>query len=305
MQDTGLLPGTAHDISMFPMKQGIGAALTDIQNNHPNDNVAMLLFSRPQFNNDSAGTGAFNRPLFNLTNNYSAMLTQLWLSPAGTSADVTPWSANGLQVPRAHADYDSNTTSDYGFMLAYNQFSSASTLQGNQSDGLGPVGGLGRKGATKLIVYETDGMANQGTNPTGGFVTSGGAYNSYYAIRPGDVVDTAGYSQSGLTTVVQNICNLDSNSSAPGYSTANRPVIVQCIAFGAIFEPNNNNSTQTNAVALLQAISTIGGTVFPSSSSDAANGYKWCIGSLQDRQNKLQQAFINILDSSVPVSLVQ
>jgi len=105
--------------------------------------------------------------------------------------------------------------------------------------------------------------------------------------------------------VVQNICNLDSNASNPGYSTPNRPVIVQCIAFGAIFEPNNNNSTQTNSVALLQAISTIGGTVFPSSSSDATNGYKWCIGTLSQRQSKLSQAFINILDSSVPVSLVQ
>jgi hypothetical protein len=303
MADTGLLPGTAHDISTFVMKQGIGAALTDIQNNHPNDNVSLLQFSRPQFANDDAGTGAFNRPLFNLTNNYAAMLSQLWLSPKGTSQDVTPWSTDGLNIPRAHADYDANTTSDYAFMLAYNQFSSASTLQGSQSDGLGPVGGFGRKGTTKLVIYETDGMANQGSNPTGGFVTTGGAYNSYYAIRPGDTVNSAGYSQSALTTVVQNICNLDSNTTAPGYATPNRPVIVQCIAFGAIFEVTG--SLQTSSVSLLQAISTIGGTVFPSSPTDATNGWKWCTGTLSQRQNKLQTAFIKILDSSVPVSLVQ
>jgi hypothetical protein len=300
MQDTGLLPGTAHDISMFTMKQGVAAGLGDIQNNHPNDRVAMLLFSRPQYQNDSPGTGAFNRPLFNLSNSYASMQRQIWLSPAGLT-DVTPWSTNGLNVPRAHGDYDSNTASSYGFMLAYNQFSANSLLQGSQSDGLGPVGGLGRKGATKLIIYETDGMANQGSVPAGGFVNNG-SYQSYYAIMPGQDIDGTGYTQSELTDVVQAICNLDTKST-PGFATRNRPAIVHCIAFGAIFE--QSNSVQPGAVALLQAISTIGGTVFPSSASDPADGWKWCIGSLSDRQTKLQKAFTTILDSSVPVSLIQ
>src|SRR5262249_24879734 len=185
MQDTGLLPGTAHDISMFPMKQGIGAALIDIQNNHPNDNVSLLPFNRPQFNNDSPGTGAFNRPRFNLTTNYVAMQHQLRLSPAGTAADITAWSTPGLSVPPAHGDSDGNTTSDYGFMLAYNQYSNAAALLGSQSDGMGPVGGYGRKGATKLVIYETDGMTNVGTtNATGSFV-NGGPYPPSCAIPAG------------------------------------------------------------------------------------------------------------------------
>ena len=49
LSDTGRLPGTAHDISMVAAKLGIAGALTDIQNNHPNDMVAMLLFSRPAY----------------------------------------------------------------------------------------------------------------------------------------------------------------------------------------------------------------------------------------------------------------
>ena len=47
LSDTGRLPGTAHDISMVAAKLGVAGALTDIQNNHPNDLVAMLLFNRP------------------------------------------------------------------------------------------------------------------------------------------------------------------------------------------------------------------------------------------------------------------
>ena len=126
MMDCGYLPGTTHDISMFPMKQGVGGALTDIQNNHPNDLVAMLLFSRPVYGNDPAGIGQFNVPQYSLTNDYASMLTSLWVPPGSGSlgsdvklfGDPTP-----ALIPAAHADFDSNTASSFGFMQAYNQFS--------------------------------------------------------------------------------------------------------------------------------------------------------------------------------------
>jgi Flp pilus assembly protein TadG len=314
MMDTGLLSGVTHDISMFPMKQGVGCALLDIQNNHPNDLVAMLPFSRPQYSNDPSGTGKFNNPQYNLTNTYSAMVSSLWVPPNSSGSDVRPWDSNGIQTPSAHGDYDANTASDYGFMLAYNQFSGNTSLQTAGPNNTA-VGGLGRKGATRLVIYETDGMANQNSNPTAGF-SNLGVYNSYYTIRPGDTVNSTGYDQNALLQVVEAICNKDDGTvyaalpsgyptppSYPGYATTNKPVIVQCVAFGAIFE--NSNSTQTSAVTLLQEISTIGGTVFPSSSTDATYGYKWCIGTLSQRQSKLQQAILNFLDSSVPVSLIQ
>ena len=320
MMDCGYLPGTTHDISMFPMKQGVGGALTDIQNNHPNDLIAMLLFSRPVYGNDPAGIGKFNVPQYNLNNDYSSMLTSLWVPPGSGSlgSDVKLFGdSNAVLIPSAHADFDSNTASSFGFMQAYNQYSGATALV-NQTGmgGTGTVtcGGLGRKGATKLVIYETDGMANEDSSPTTG-PTSNGSYNSYYNIRPADTVDGAGYSETNLLKVVEAICNRDDGTAVsvpngyptppnmPGYATANKPVTVQCIAFGAIFE--NTNSTQTSAVSLLQKISTIGGTTFPSSSTDATNGFKWCTGTLQDRQDKLQKAFLNFLDSSVPVSLIQ
>ena len=49
MSDTGLLPGTTHDISMIAAKLGIAGALQDIQNNHPNDLVSLCMFSRPPY----------------------------------------------------------------------------------------------------------------------------------------------------------------------------------------------------------------------------------------------------------------
>ena len=283
MMDCGYLPGTTHDISMFPMKQGVGGALTDIQNNHPNDLVAMLLFSRPVYNNDPAGIGQFNVPQYSLTNDYASMLTSLWVPPGSGSlgSDVKLFGdPNAGLIPHAHADFDSNTASSFGFMQAYNQFSGNQSALVNQSGmggvGTATVGGLGRKGATRLVIFETDGMANEDSVPQGGTggITNAGPYNSYYNIRPADTVNGGGYSQSNLLAVVENICNHDDSTytytvpsgaptpaSVPGYATPNKPVIVQCIAFGAIFE--NNNNIQPGAVSLLQAVSTIGGTTFP------------------------------------------
>ena len=125
MMDCGYLPGTTHDISMFPMKQGVGGALTDIQNNHPNDLVAMLLFSRPVYGNDPAGIGRFNVPQYNLTNDYASMLTSLWVPPGSgsLSSDVKLFGdSNAALIPSAHADFDANTASSFGFMQAYNQY---------------------------------------------------------------------------------------------------------------------------------------------------------------------------------------
>ncbi|HXY35093.1 MAG TPA: hypothetical protein VEI07_12760, partial [Planctomycetaceae bacterium] len=61
---------------------------------------------------------------------------------------------------------------------------------------------------------------------------------------------------------------------------------------------------QADAVSLMQSISTLGGTVFPSSSTDPTNGYKWCIGTLSQRQAKLQQAMTTVLDDEISIILV-
>ena len=58
-------------------------------------------------------------------------------------------------------------------------------------------------------------------------------------------------------------------------------------------------------MSLLQQISTIGGTVFPSSSSDPTNGFKWVIGTLPQRQTNLQKAFSAIMADGVAVVIVQ
>jgi hypothetical protein len=314
LSDTGLFPGTAHDISMSPAKLGINGALLDIQNNHPNDLVSMILYSRPQYTNDPPGTGAFNNVQYALGRDYSNMISSLWYPANSSVADVRPWDASGTQTPRAHADYNANTATSYGFMLAYNQLSSNATLRTIMSDGQA-VGGLGRVGAERIVVLETDGMANVNSTPANGFANNG-PNNSYYHILPGDTVNGEPYDPSEILSAVQAICNkadgtpgtapgYSPNPGYPGYATTAKPVLVHTLAFGAIFEPTASGGQAASAVTLLQNISSIGGTVFPSSSSDPVNGYKWCIGTLAERQSKLQQAFTIIMDSGQAVTPVK
>ena len=309
MSDTKLLAGTAHDISMFPAKLGIAGALQDIENNHPNDMVSMILYSRPQYNNDPAGVGMFSQAQYNLSRNYAAMINSLWFPPNSSSLDVRPWDSNGVQTPRAFGDYCSNTATSYGMMLAYNQFSGNTTVRTDA------VGGFGRVGAQRLVILETDGMANVDSVPVSGFANNG-ANNSYYHILPGDALNGANYSQNAVLQASQAIANkadgtagyapgYSPNPGYPGFSTTNKPVSIQTIAFGAIFEPTASGATAAQAVALLQQIASIGGTIFPSSSSDAANGYKWVIGTIDQRITKLQQAFSHVMDDGASVTLIQ
>jgi Flp pilus assembly protein TadG len=306
MLDTGLLPGTAHDLSMLSAKLGLAGALQDIQTNHPDDLVSMVLFSRPHYQGEPAEVGRFSQAQYNLSRDYAGMINSLWFPPNSGSADVRPWDGNGLQTPRAHGDYTYNTATDYGLMLAYNQMSSSAALRSSA------VGGLGRKGAQRLIVLETDGMANVST--TAGFDSSGGANNSFYDIRPGDTV-TLNQQGFGIASpgnsaiaVAQRICALTTDTTnGPGFATPSKPVLIHCIAFGAIFEQDAAGSEATSAMNLLQSISSVGGTGFPSSvtATSDPNFYKLCVGTFGDRQTKLRTAFSKIMDDGVVIILVQ
>ena len=85
-------------------------------------------------------------------------------------------------------------------------------------------------------------------------------------------------------------------------------MIIHCIAFGALFEPDADGTAGGNAaMSLLQSLSTIGGTGFPASVTDTSSPYyyKLCIGTLAQRQSKLQTAFTTIMDDGIAIIMVQ
>ena len=107
MSDTGLLPGTTHDISMICAKLGIAGAMQDIQSNHPNDLVSLCMFSRPPYSGEATADGQFPYARGNLGNNFTSISNSLWYPPNSSTADIRPWDPNDLQAPAAHGDFDS------------------------------------------------------------------------------------------------------------------------------------------------------------------------------------------------------
>jgi hypothetical protein len=306
------MPGTAHQAPSWGCKIGMRAAILDIENNHPNDYVCLSFFNTPEY---SAGDGGkFNRIRQPLGHNYTRMVDLLFfpmttVDNPGTEINVFD-SANMLEVPHAGG----STTPAMSFMHMYNQFATSTALQtynSNPGAPLGDAGGLGRKGAQKVIIFETDGVANTPANA--GFQNNG-PYTSYYKIRVGPTTEYPANNNgsfSGFDTqlydIVQHICNQD-NASVPGYSTPRRPVLVHSIAYGSLFDPSVASSSQAQAernfaLAILQQCQYIGST--QSDPATPLQSYKIITGTATQRISLIQQCFTKIMEDQVAVSLLQ
>ncbi len=300
-------PGTCHESPMYACKLGIQAALSDIQNNHPNDQVSLIMFSVPRSYAGEDDDRRFNRVRVGLSQSYSNMTDSLWYPPAtvgSSSATVTPYDSNNIEVPRA----EGGTCYSMALMLAYNQFSASSSLL-NYSTGqpAGDAGGNGRKGAQKIVIFETDGAPNCTATAS---LQNSGSYNSYYKVRynygnpAGSEYPSGinGYADNDPTVtgqvngLISQMAALDT-ASTPGYSTATKPLLFHCIGFGPQFNPST--STAAANTATLNTMQTNGNV------TDGMPGYKIIYGNQASVVSDLQQAFTKILQTGVQVSLVQ
>ena len=205
-------PGTVHESPMYACKLGIRAGLSDIQTNHPNNLVTLMMFSTPKTSSNDTSAARFNRVRVGLSRDYSSMQDSLWYPPAtvgNSGATVRPYDTNNLEVPRAMG----GTCYSMALMQTFNQFSANTSLVSyNSGASSGDAGGNGRKGAQKVIIFETDGAPN--TTATASLVNSG-AYNSYYSIRYNSASNTGefpsgvnGYNDNDptVTSQVYSLC---------------------------------------------------------------------------------------------------
>lgn len=295
LSDIGYNPGTVSDISIYHAKIGVQAGLQDIRANHPNNAVTILPFSRPRFTGEPAEAGRFAQPLGALGGDYNTMIDRLWYPPNSSSTDVSMFTDDFFNTSRATYDYTGNTASNYGFMLTYNQ------LCDNAAARSAGLGGNGRKGSDRLIIFETDGMAN--VDVDGAATWNSGSY--YYKIGPTDTIGQWSIaSDQAVYNIVDRIVALDTDfTNGPGLAKARKPVTIHTLAYGPIFE--NTGTERTNATTLLQTISTKGGTRFPTSDTDAADGYKYIIGTADQRKDRLKNAITKIMGGGVSVSLIE
>lgn len=201
-----------------------------------------------------------------------------------------------------------------GFMIAYNQFSSSVTnlrLYAQPSTTYrGSAGGLGRQGASRLVIFETDGAPNWRAYAA----TAGSGSDTYYPIRvynPANLSDTkniewpttGAYSSTEVTNVVKQI-TASTNASPPGYGTTRKPAYVYCIGYGSLFDPTNAGAQQTAALTFLQTVQNYGNT---SPDQNPANfpAIQQIYGTYTQRITSMQAAFQSIMQAGVQVSLIQ
>ena len=295
------LPGTAHESATWQLKAGIQSALVDIQKNHPNDQAALIYFSTldnynvarvPMGKDFTRMSNALFYPyslLDSLSNPnaeirpYGSSFNTSYLGTISNSGgiDSGQWdNKSSGEIPNA----DGGTDPEMSFMAAYNQFSSA-------------TGFNGRKGANKMIIFETDG---QPTSNASGTFQSGGAYLSKFT-GISDAGSSGADATSALNTL-QYVCNL-TTANPSGYSTIKNPVSVHSIAFGQLFE-TNSTSTGTAAAMDFLVKCQIKGNTSPSGST-TLNSEKIIIGNYNERIEKIRSAFERVLQSGIQITLIE
>lgn len=310
--------GTSHEAHCWHLKAGIQSAIQDVKNNHPNDQLALVYFST--LNN-------FGTARVQLGQNYSDMINSLFfpyslvsghqlgdttkvVRPFTDSSNFpTPANGGGNAAPGEVPNSNGGTNADMGLRVAYNEFSSA-------------AGFNGRRGASKLVIFETDGVAHDDSGSQD--LAGSGPYNMYYPnvqqVNNYAVSTAVGTTaQNAAIATVNQICALDS-ASPPGYSTVKSPARVHCIAFGELFEPSAATPMCQTGLTFLLNMQAAGNTAAPSDTiqscwgypGDPVSGYtagsqsfKVIVGDYNTRINRIRDSLQRIFQSGIQVSLIQ
>lgn len=304
-------PGNVPEAQCWACKIGINTAIDDIKNNHPGDFIGLTFFSSPRYS--ASGAGHYNQAVVPLGRNYQQLKDSLWFPPStvtGTATEITPYDGDFDNVPRAVG----GTCPGMGFMIAYNLLSSSTAnlrfYSQPQPQYRGNAGGLGRKGAQRIIIFETDGAPN--VRAAAGMGGSGS--DSYYKIRlmnPANPKSGSNvewpfgglYADQDVYNVVDQICKLET-VSPPGYSTNRRKAMVYPLGYGTLFDPANPSVAQTDALSFLQNVAYRGNTATntnPGSFPDSRRIY----GTNQQRIDRIRNAFTDIMQNGVQVSLIE
>jgi hypothetical protein len=308
------MPGTCHEAQCWQLKVAMNSVISAVQNNHPNDTLGMVMFS----------ASANNGPRVAQGQNYTALQNALWYpnsllstinlgnSTTSITSEVCPYTTsfgNNLaanDIPNAQGSTDPDTGLTYAFNLlsASNQLPSATY-------------GTARRGASKMVILETDGVPNtmRGTTSSAGMVPTTLGYDTYYPTSTwcgsqqasGDpTVMAAAYTVAQQITKPMTTTGQAQGSSAnSGLSLPNAPAYIYPIAFGDLFDTNlaPNATFRPTALQFLATIAYYGNTGTSSATSPASG--QIITGDYGTRINLLQTCFQDIFQSGVTVALIE
>ena len=295
--------GTVHESQNWQLKAGMQSAMDDIRNNHPNDSLGMAFFSYIQYGNIAVALGqdwtASKRALF-------YPLSLLNANQLGDpSREYRPYDLSmnyqgESNIPNAQSGTDPNT----GLAMGFNILSPSPDVPlPPRPDTTSPTAPRnGRRGASKIVIFETDGVPN--SYRTLSFVQTG--WRSYYQVT-GNGANAGNGSQASidaaLSVVDQIVLQMaPGTTGTSGLSSPNSPARVYAIGFGDLFS-TPSATFQPTARQFLLDIQKRGGT---SAATDTAlPDYQIITGGYQTRIDGLRTAFERILQSGVQVTLIE
>ncbi|MGL4462873.1 MAG: pilus assembly protein TadG-related protein, partial [Planctomycetia bacterium] len=163
-------PGSSHEAQNWQLKVGVRSAIRSIQENYPNDNVALMFFS---------GEANYRSPQVSMGQDFDRLVDALFhpkntLASKSTIFGYSSENFSNGNVPRALG----STCPAMGFLLAFNQFSANPNLITGVSGLPANSGGSGRRGAQKTCIFLTDGAPN--SRAAGTFVSASNGQSYYH-----------------------------------------------------------------------------------------------------------------------------
>ncbi len=300
------LAGTTYEAHSWQLKAGMNSVISDVKNNHPNDYAGLVYFSSVH-NGVRIGLSQDYTRLKNalfyprLDNTGADLLTKIGTGDVTT--ELRPYTNTSLggytdtNIPNAGGATDPNT----GLMYAFNVLSPSSL---SAATALGT--GAGRRGAQKIIIFETDGVPNSYRSVT--FNQRG--YNSYYA--PGGFTSAGNGDATSMSTaytviqqIVKQMANTTTSGVDSGLSLPNAPARVYPIAFGDLFDVDlaPGATFRTTAHQFLANCAYYGGTG-PSGAATLPDS-QVITGPYSQRITRLRDCLERIFQSGASVVLVE
>lgn len=297
--------GTVYEAQCWQLKAGVNAVLDDVKNNHPNDYSGLVYFAQSQHNGVRIPLGQNYKRLQN------ALFYPRDLVDSITAGNVTseyrPYNNTSLGgynsaiIPNASGGTDPGTGLGYAFNLL-----SPSTIPAAVSVGTG----AGRRGAQKIVIFETDGVPNSYRVPT--FNPRG--FNSYYTLAGsvtsagnGDATGIA-HAQNIIKQMVKPMASTATTSGTgpdSGLSLPNAPTRVYPIAFGDLFDPvlAPGANFRDDAHLFLAKCAEFGGTG-PAGATELSSNFV-ITGTYDQRITNLRNCLERIFQSGVSVVLIE
>jgi Flp pilus assembly protein TadG len=314
-------PGDSYEAPIYTAKQAYIAAISTMQTNHPNDWVTVVPYSWPRTSStDTSGRLNIVRSPLGTNYNYASAailfpFSTINANGSANNTEITPYTADPATGLIPSADFsdtpraDGDTSFAMGLMLSYNQFAVTPVSDGTLRSYVtsspitfpsGMAGGLGRKGTQKVIIFETDGLAN--CSATANLVNAGSysyykiRYNmnnpsssEYPSINPTSVNDPTVLSQ--VYSLVQQLAN--------DYGTSRNPFRLYALGFGPVFQ----GPDASQALSTLQSMQYYAGT--QTSAGTALPPNQIITGTDAQMSAAMINTFTSILQSGVQIALIK